>query len=341
MPIQGTKKIDSELISVILPCRDVEYTIGETLDSLAAQSDSHFEVVAVNDGSTDGTGALLDERADKDSRFQVIHTKPGGIVAALLHSIDASNGGLLCRMDGDDIAYPQRLERQRVYMAEHPACAVCGTGIEHFGDDVGTGRLRYGEWINGVVSPGDMISNMFIECPLPHPTWMMRREAYEEAGGYGEGDWPEDYELILRMFSLGMTMGKVDEVLVRWRHTADRLSMNDERYSQDNFRELKHRYLLDTYLRDGCSFLQWGAGQVGKPWLRLWGDGKPEAVVDLHPRKIGISIHGVPVIHPDELPPPGDKLIVVAVGAPGARDEIRAWFSERGYTEVDDFLFLA
>ncbi|MGI6461330.1 MAG: hypothetical protein ACOX5J_14790 [Candidatus Hydrogenedentales bacterium] len=80
---------------------------------------------------------------------------------------------------------------------------------------------------------------------------------------------------------------------------------------------------------------------MGKVWLREWGHRQPDAVVDINPRKIGRKIHGVPVIAPDELPEPGTTFTLIAVGAPGARDEIRAWLKPRGYIELRDFLFVA
>ncbi len=88
------------------------------------------------------------------------------------------------------------------------------------------------------------------------------------------------------------------------------------------------------------AFYQWGAGEVGKKWLREW-QPKPLAVVDINPRKIGRLIHDVPVIAPEELPPPGRAFVVIAVGAPGARNVIREWLTPRGYEEPRDFLFLA
>ena len=117
--------------------------------------------------------------------------------------------------------------------------------------------------------------------------------------------------------------------------------MNDPRYAPEQFRALKRHYLGETYLKERTEFYQWGAGEVGKQWLREWGRRAPKAVVDINPRKIGRTIHGTRVIIPGELPAPGAGFTVVAVGAPGARDEIRAWFAERGYTELCDYLFLA
>ena len=71
------------------------------------------------------------------------------------------------------------------------------------------------------------------------------------------------------------------------------------------------------------------------------GSHRPKAVVDIAPRKIGKTIHNTLVIEPDDLPAPGAGFTVVAVGAPGARGEIRDWFMTRGYMECKDFIFLA
>ena len=80
---------------------------------------------------------------------------------------------------------------------------------------------------------------------------------------------------------------------------------------------------------------------VGKRWLREWETLRPEAVVDINPRKIGRTIHGTPVIAPPDLPPPDGVFVVAAVGTPGARDDIRTRLLPRGYAEGEDFLFLA
>ena len=118
-------------------------------------------------------------------------------------------------------------------------------------------------------------------------------------------------------------------------------AVTDPRYGLDRFRALKRHSLERIYLGARPTLYQWGAGVVGKKWLREWGTPRPKAVVDLHPRKIGETIHGCPVIAPDALPSPGESFTVIADGAPGAREEIRAWFVDRHYVELEDFLFLS
>jgi len=104
---------------------------------------------------------------------------------------------------------------------------------------------------------------------------------------------------------------------------------------------MKRRHVLPWIERTGKPMWQWGAGEVGKVWLREWESTRPAAVVDINPRKFGKRIHGYEVVEPDALPAPGQAVTVVAVGAPGARDEIRAWFGARGYVEARDYWFVA
>ncbi len=209
------------------------------------------------------------------------------------------------------------------------------------GPGIGSGRRRYEEWVNSLRSPEDHARELLVECPIPHPTFFLRREAYDRVGGYRDGPWPEDYDLVLRLNRAGFELAKVPEVLLEWRHRANRLSMSDPRYDEAPFRQIKRDHLLLSFLSFGRPVYQWGAGEVGKRWLREWDTVRPVAAVDLHPRKIGYRIHGIPVIRPEDLPPLDSVFIVVAVGARGARDEIRQWLTAQGARELQDFVFVA
>lgn len=294
-----------------------------------------------DDGSTDGTLAVAQAYGLRDPRVRVIESGHVGIVEGLRRGCAAARGPFLARMDGDDVAHEFRLERQLGFMASHPGVALCGTLVRSFGEGLGPGRRRYEDWVNGLTRHEDLVRELFVECPIPHPTFVMRRDAYDAVGGYEDRGWAEDYDLVMRFHLGGYGFGKVEEVLLDWRHSGGRLSVVDGRYAPERFRALKRHYLSKTYLDGRSAFFQWGAGEVGKCWLREWEALKPVAVVDVNPRKIGRSIHGTPVIAAEELPGPGEAFVVVAVGAPGAREEIRDWFESRGYAELEDFLFLA
>lgn len=327
-------------ISIVLPVHNGADTLPRALDSLIAQSDPDWELLAVDDGSDDETPACLSAYAGRDPRIRRLSPGRVGIVAALQHGCTRSNALLIARMDADDQAHPERFAQQRAYLARHPEMALCGTGAAP-GGLVRSGRARYLDWINSLQSPEAIAREIFVECPLPHPTFLMRRAALEAVGGYQDRGWPEDYDLVLRFWQAGHAIGKVAEPLLTWNERPGRLSMRDPRYSPSAFRACKRHYLRATHLAQGRRFFQWGAGEVGKPWLREWGNGPPEAVVDIRPAKLGKVIHGVPVIPPAQLPPPGAAFIVIAVGTPGAREIIRDQLQRLGHIEGEHFCFLA
>jgi glycosyltransferase involved in cell wall biosynthesis len=328
-------------VSIVLPAWNAGATLREALSAIRAQSFTDWEAVIVDDGSEDDTRAVAGAAAHEDRRFRVLSIGHAGIVEALRQGCAAVRGRYLARMDADDRMHPARLADQVALHERDHDLALSGTGVRMTGDGLGEGRLRYEEWLNGLRTHADLMRDLFVECPLAHPTFMMRRDAYEAVGGYEDHGWAEDYDLVMRVARAGYQLGKVNAPLLDWRESPGRLSMTSPRYSPAQFRALKRHYLFQLMPLSGRLFVQWGAGEVGKRWLREWTRPVPGAVVDIHPRKVGRTIHGVPVIPPDALPPPGQALTVIAVGAPGARDEIRAWLNPRGYIETTDYLFLA
>lgn len=328
-------------VSIILPCWNAADTLPECLDSVRMQTWQDWELVAVNDGSTDATLAVLNEYAARDSRIRVLDLPKVGIVDAPMRGVEMLFGEYLARMDADDVMHPERIAKQVALLDSTPDVAICGTHVWHMGLPAGEGRQRYLDWINAFSDHASINREFFVECPIANPTAMMRREEFDTIGGYQDHGWAEDYDLFMRFLLNGDRFAVVPEPLLGWRHSALRVSMNDDRYSLANFRAVKCHYLKQLYPQVTTAFFQWGAGDVGKQWLREWDRKKPEAVVDINPRKFGKTIHDVPVISPEQLPKPGMAFTVVAVGAPGAREEIREWFESRNYEELRDFLFLA
>ncbi len=331
-------------VSVILPIFNAHATLEQALRSIQAQTHTGWELLAFDDGSTDASRGMVGAMAGRDSRIRVLDAGPRahvGIVEALRRACAEARGDFLFRMDADDIAYPARIEAQLALLRSDERIGLCGAQVCIPNAQRGSGRARYRDWLNALVHHEDLSRERFIECPVAHPAFAMRREAFEEVGGYQDHGGPEDYDLVLRFFEQGWRVENCESVLLEWRDSPGRLSMRDPRYSEAAFRALKRRHLFRGVLAEGRRFHQWGAGEVGKRWLREWEGQMPEAVVDIHPRKIGRRIHHVPVIPPEVLPPPGETVVLVAVGTPGARDEIRDWFTPRGYREAVDYWFLA
>ena len=328
-------------ISIIMPVHNAADTLPDAVKSIGIQTFTDRELVIVDDGSTDASMDIAEHFTRQDARVRVIKRERCGIVEALMTGADAAQGNLYARMDADDVAEPARLEVQVALFVEMPELSLCGTRVRMFGNAIGSGRRRYESWINRLVRHEEINREIFVECPIPHPTFMMSREMYNRVGGYRDCGWPEDYDLMLRIWQQGGMFAKPEPVLLQWRSRSTRLSMTDERYSEKAFRALKRHFLSTTVLQGREEqFYQWGAGEVGKRWLREWSH-PPQAVVDINPRKIGRTIHGAPVIAPDALPPPGNCYILIAVGTPGARDEIREYLKPNGYREPEHFRFIA
>jgi cellulose synthase/poly-beta-1,6-N-acetylglucosamine synthase-like glycosyltransferase len=327
-------------VSVVLPFHNAAATLPAALASIAAQTWTDWELVAVDDGSTDAGPALVARLAQGDARIRLIQPGRVGIVAALQAGCAAARAPLIARMDADDVSHKDRLALQSQALAAHPRWGLCGCRVVA-GGPVRSGRARYLAWINALTDPAALVREIFVECPVAHPSFLLRRTALEAVGGYQDRGWAEDYDLVLRLWRGGWELGKVDAPLLTWTERPGRLSMTDARYAPEAFRACKRHHLRQTLIPPGCAFYQWGAGLVGKPWLREWGADGPQAVVDIRPGKVGQRIHGVPVIPPEGLPPPGRSVVLVTVGTPGAREVIRAWLCPRGHVEGSDFVFLA
>ncbi len=198
MPVPATDA--GPTVSVLLPYRDAEATLGACLDSIADQSLDAWELVAVDDHSQDGSADLVARRADADSRIRPMSNPGRGLVDALNAGLAAARSDLVARMDADDLMDPRRLALQTEALIADPELAVLGTRVRLFPEHlVQAGYREYVRWQNACLTPRDMADEMFVESPLAHPSVCFRRSVVQAAGGYLDGDFPEDYELWLRL----------------------------------------------------------------------------------------------------------------------------------------------
>lgn len=331
-------------ISVLLPVRNGGSHLYEAIDSLVSQTFEDFEVIAVDDGSTDGSAVVLDEWAARDARVNVVRQERAGIVSALERARALARGRYLARMDADDVAVPARFAEQHALMERRPELVGCGSLVEYFPRSaVRAGARRYEAWINAAVTTEEIARSIFVECPIPHPTFFLRTSAVREVGGYQDRGWPEDYDLVLRLWAAGGSFAKVPAVLLRWREGVDRLSRSDPRYASGAFLMCKVHYLTRTLLRAREGVVIWGAGPVGKALSReLRGAGvRVVAFVELDPRKIGQEIHGAPVLDTESGLGTRGPLHVAAVGQEGARKRLISLFEGAGFIELEDFVAMA
>ena len=190
--------------------------LAEAVESILAQSVRQFELIAVDDGSTDESAEILKQYAVGDARVRVFERPHAGLPATLNFGCSLAEGRYIARMDTDDIALPSRFERQIEFLECHPQVAILGTQLEPIRED-GT-RI---DVTNVPLAPADIVSNMQKFCCMHHPTVMMRAAALRELGGYREAfQAAEDHDLWLRAAER-YELANLPEVLLRYRiHTA-------------------------------------------------------------------------------------------------------------------------
>ena len=335
-------------LTVLMPTYNAAATLDEALESLRAQTFGDFVILAVDDGSTDATPALLAAWQQREPRLRVLRQSHRGVAATLQSGLEAADTPLIARMDADDRAHPDRFARQVAFLEAHPNVAVLGTRARlHPEGFQGGGMAAYLAWQNRLLTDEAIRREIFIESPLVHPTVMFRRAAVMAAGGYRPGPWLEDYDLWLRLYLRGARFAKLPEVLLDWRDHPHRVTRTDHRASLENMLRLKARYLAQGPLRDRDAVIVWGAGMAGRRLSKhLLREGVPlTAFVDIDPRKIGRTRRGRPIYAAEALPDLWRQhtrpAVVVAVGARHAKELIRPRLTAWGLVEGEDWWFAA
>jgi len=333
-------------VSVLLPVRNAAKHLPEALDSLRAQTLAEHEVVAVDDGSDDEgrTSGILARYAAGDGRVRHVSTGSEGIASALNLAASLARGRYLARMDADDICHPDRLLRQARWLDCHPDTDVAGCLVSFGGDVRGAaGYARHVEWVNGLLDHDEMALGAFRDAPLAHPSVMFRASSFARFGGYRHGPFPEDYELWLRWLEAGARLGKVPEELLVWNDPPGRLSRTDPRYSQDAFHRLKARHLARWLAARNAhhpDVMVVGAGRITRRRAEhLCAHGvRILAYLDIDPRKIGRSHQGRPVLHHEDVPPPGEAFVVSYVSTPGASAHVADFLESREFARGVDYV---
>ncbi|GGP27250.1 glycosyltransferase family 2 protein [Silvimonas amylolytica] len=205
----------SPLISIILPCYNSATFLRETLDSLSAQTLGDFECIAIDDGSTDHTLAVLQAHAVRDPRFHLVSRENRGLIATLNEGIAMARAPWLARMDADDLAEPQRLQIQLDVLTQTGA-DVCGTWVQFFGE-------RSGVWQTPLDDAAIKLQLLF-NVAFAHPSVMARTEILRQVPYDATATHAEDYALWCALAARGARFVNVAQPLLLYRCHAGQIT---------------------------------------------------------------------------------------------------------------------
>lgn len=206
---------DTPLVSVIMPVYNGERFLAEAIESVLNQTFPAFELIIINDGSTDGTADLIGKFAKADSRISVLtNPKPLGKAGDLAkeQGIQHAQGQYIAIMDADDVAKPLRLERQLAYMDAHSDLFLCGSWAEYV-DDKGSVFL---DW-KPDTEHEEIVRNLYYKNSIIHPTFFFRNQLNNEPFYETKYNWYNDFYTQLKLIKQGKRLANVPEVLLSYR----------------------------------------------------------------------------------------------------------------------------
>jgi glycosyltransferase involved in cell wall biosynthesis len=324
-----------------MPVKNTSTYLEECLNSIHHQTYKNWELLAVDDNSTDDSLEILTNYSIKDNRIKVFKNNGNGIIPALQLAYSKSSGQFITRMDSDDIMVDDKLFVMVNQLIENGTGNIALGLVRYFSDEgIGEGFSRYEQWLNGLISKGDSFKEIYKECVIPSPCWMIHREDFEKCGGFSHNVYPEDYDLAFRFYENKLKCLPAAKVLHQWRDYPTRTSRIHEHYADSSFIEIKLQHFLKLDYDTSKTLVVWGAGKKGKLTAELLlKKNIPFYWICDNPKKIGKDIYNQKLLSFTELENIENSQSIITVASPKAQKEIVNYFKERNYLPMIDYFF--
>ena len=259
------------LITIILPYKNSQVFFEECLNSILKQSYKNFELILVNDNSNDASESIAIKYRNIDNRISLFNNNGEGIIDALTTGSIHAKGKFITRMDSDDIMRNDKLKLMKETLSEKGPGYVCVGGVSYFASDkkLENGYIRYSRWINQLTYSGKNFEEIFKECTIPSPCWMIHHSDFIKINGFSKLDYPEDYDFAFRLWLNKIKICSVKQKIHYWRDHLNRTSRKSSTYKFENFIPLKIKYLLNSEVKKNENLVIWGAGKKGKKIVQL------------------------------------------------------------------------
>ncbi len=333
--------MQKRLISILIPFKNTERFLSDCLNSILNQSHTRWEVIAVNDHSSDLSKQLLQSYSQKDNRIKVFDNQGKGIIPALRTAYSQSSGEYITRMDSDDIMKPNRLQVMvdslTIYGLGHLAVGQVHYFSEH---GISNGYSRYEKWLNGLTINGTNYDEIYKECVIPSPCWLVHKTDFELCGAFEPNRYPEDYDLAFRFYQKDLKVVPCNTVLHLWRDYDSRTSRTHEHYAQNYFIAIKVHYFLKIDYDKERTLVVWGAGFKGKSIVKaLMEKAIPFVWLCDNPKKINKHIYGQELHHFSMLKTLDRPQTIITVANEDAQAEITAYLDGLKQRPALDYFF--
>ncbi|WP_452220758.1 glycosyltransferase family 2 protein [Lacinutrix salivirga] len=333
--------MQNPLISILIPFKNTQAYLKECLYSIINQTYTNWEICIVDDHSTDNSYVLVESIAKTDNRIKLFKNNGKGIIEALKLAYNNSNGELITRMDSDDIMPNEKLEILSTNLITNGK-GYLATGLVHYfsKNGISDGYKKYATWLNNLTKKGTNYSEIYKECVIPSPCWMVFREDFETSGAFNSNTYPEDYDLTFRFYQNKLKVIPCDTVLHHWRDYQTRASRTDDNYAENSFLDLKLYYFLKLDYTKNRPLVLWGAGKKGKLLAQklIAKQVKFTWICD-NPKKIGKSIYEVVLKPYQALETIQNAQTIVSVANPEAQLEITRYLSSLKKQPTTDYYF--
>jgi len=325
-----------------MPVKDTALYLEDCLSSIVAQTFLNWELIAVNDQSSDNSLGIMENFANKDERIKVFTNPTAGLLDALRFGYKQSSGELIHRMDSDDKMPLNKL--QLMVEAWQGKGSLITGATEYFKDngEVGDGFKRYDAWLREVAQKQSHAIEMYRECVIPSNCWLVHRADFDKVGGFEPATFPEDYDLCFRFITHGLKIIGLDEILHLWRDREDRISRNWEVYRDNRFFELKVHYFFNFTRDFNRPLVLWGAGKNGKDLAKLIVKHEKQLTwISNNEKKIGKDIYGIVLSDVNKLKSIKNAQIIIALASPDDQKEIQQLMNKMNLKEGNHYWFFA
>ncbi|HUG15037.1 MAG TPA: glycosyltransferase [Thermomicrobiales bacterium] len=222
-------------VSVVITAYNNERFVAKAIESVLAQTHSDFELILVDDGSTDGTLDILRRYETRDARVRIVSHDNWGMARSANHAIELARSTWIVRMDADDVMMPNRIERQIAYVSDHPGIALASS-LVHLID--AKGHVRW-------TTSSDLIDVDAFQryrrqgklMPIFHPAAIVNKAVFQSIGGYRPQFWPaDDRDLLIRFAEQRHLMLIQPEPLLKYRVHAESVSSSATRHQYEMHR---------------------------------------------------------------------------------------------------------